>query len=122
MKLFKNPVFAVVFCLLLIVGSTCWNFNKKMKEEYKEACNDLRNKVIDFAETNGLKDLESTARASLISGDYESMIDEYNINAVDYGKSETAAVDKAINNYISFLQKTDKFPVKQFISLFNISF
>ena len=50
MKLFKNPVFAVVLCLLLIVGSTCLNAKVTMVRRYDRLLSRLCDEVLDYAD------------------------------------------------------------------------
>ena len=50
MKLFKNPVFAFFFCLLLIVSSTCLSVKVKMERRYDKVCDELYEEVLEFAE------------------------------------------------------------------------
>ena len=82
MKLFKNPVFAVVFCLLLIILSTCLNAKIGLEKRYDRVCDEVYEEIDEFAEKNGLTDLRSQARATLISGDYNALIHNYQASVV----------------------------------------
>ena len=122
MKAFKKPLVALILCIAVILISTCLNVRIGLDKKYDKVCDRLYSSVLEFASDNGMKDLEIQARTSLSSGNYSSLIDEFNIFAVGYDQSETSSVDKAIKAYSSFMHSIKKFPAKQFISLLNISF
>ena len=100
MKLFKNPVFAVVFCLLLIILSTCLNAKIGLEKRYDRVCDEVYEEIDEFAEKNGLTDLRSQARATLISGDYNALIHNYQASVVSGEKyKDLDDVDEAIRDY-----------------------
>ena len=120
MKLFKNPFFAVVFCLLLIVTSTCLSVKVKMERRYDRVCDKLYEEVLEFADDNGLGQLRSEAHAAAASGDYRSLIESYSAYAAEH--HDTDDVDDAIRDYTRFLRKTQQFPASAFVDLLNITF
>ena len=122
MKLFKNPLFAIVFCLLLIVCSTCLNAKIKMEKRYDSACDRIYEEVLEFADENGLAALKTEAHAAAASGDYGSLISAYSAySAGDYRDADD--VDDAIRAYNKFLQHcTHSFPASFFTDLLNIEF
>lgn len=127
MKLFKNLIFAVLLCLVLIVSSTLLNVEIKLPKAYENVCDDLCDKIIDFSSRKALPDLEYHARslrdsASASRAEYDGLIDEYNSSAVGYSKSDTNAAEKAIRNYRSFISKLSRFPAAPFAELLNLSF
>ena len=123
MKLFKNPVFAVVFCLLLIVLSTCLNAKIGLEKRYDRVRDELYEEIDEFAEKNGLTDLRSQARATLISGDYNALIHSYETSVVSGEKyKDLDDVDEAIRDYNTFLRKTTRFPASYFVELLHITF
>ena len=121
MKLFKNPVFAVVLCLLLIVGSTCLNARFKMEKKNDRLCGKLYEEIVEFADENGLGALKSDAHAAAAAGEYYSLITAY--NAYSLGNYHDADdVDDAIRSYTRFLRSTHRFPASLFVELFDLSF
>ena len=123
MKLFKNPVFAVVFCLLLIILSTCLNAKIGLEKRYDRVSDEVYEEIDEFAEKNGLTDLRSQARATLISGDYNALIHNYQASVVSGEKyKDLDDVDEAIRDYNKFLRKTTRFPASYFVELLHITF
>jgi len=120
MKLFKNPLFAIVLCLLLIVGSTCLNARIKMEKRYDRVCDKLYEEVLEFADENGLSELKNAAHSAAAAGDYRSLISAYSAYASGY--KDTDDVDDAIRDYTKFLRKTQQFPASVFTELLNITF
>ena len=120
MKLFKNPVFAVVLCLLMIVSSFFLT-GLKMEKKYDRLCGELYEEIIDFASENGLGSLKNDAHAAAAAGDYYSLITAY--NAYSLGNYRDADdVDDAIRSYTRFLRSTHRFPASFFVELFDLSF
>lgn len=121
MKLFKNPFFAIFFCLLLIVCSTCLNVRIKMQNRYDRVCDRLYEEVIEFAEENGLGELKTEAHAAAASGDYRSLISAYSSYSLgNYHDADD--VDDAIRDFTKFLRKTQQFPASVFADLMHITF
>lgn len=121
MKLFKNPLFAILLCLLLIVCSTCLNVRIKMQNRYDRVCDRLYDEIIEFADENGLGELKNASHAAAAAGDYRSLISAY--SAYSLGNYHDADdVDDAIRAYTKFLRSTQKFPASVFTDLLNISF
>ena len=120
MKLFKNPLFAILLCLLLIIGSTCLNVRVKMEKRYDRVCDRLYDEIIEFADDNGLGELKTAAHAAAAAGDYRSMVSAYSVYSTQY--KDTEDVDDAIRAYTKFLRSTQKFPASFFTDLLNISF
>ena len=120
MKLFKNPFFAVIFCLLLIVTSTCLSVKVKMERRYDRVCDKLYEEVLEFADENGLGELKNEAHAAAAAGDYRSLISSYSVYSVGYNDSDD--VDDAIRDYTKFLRKTQQFPASYFVDLLTITF
>ena len=123
MKLFKNPVFAVIFCALVIVLSTCLNAKIKMEKKYDRVCDKVYEEIDEFAEKNGLSELRIQARTTLLSGDYDSLIKSYqSVVASGEKLSHVDDVDDAIRSYSKFLRKTTQFPASYFVELLHITF
>lgn len=122
MKLFKNPVFAVILCLLLIVGSTCLNARFKMEKRYDRLFNRLCDEVLEYAEDNGIDELKYCARDVSSSGDYNALISSFNEFSSGHKHADTTDVDEAIQNFNRFLRKTQMFPAKMFVDLLHITF
>ena len=120
MKLFKNPLFAILLCLLVIFGSTCLNAKIKMEKRYDRVCDGMYEEVLEFADKNGLGDLRNAAHAAAAAGDYRSLISAYSAYAASYDGADD--VDDAIRDYTKFLRKTQLFPASVFTDLLNISF
>ena len=120
MKLFKNPVFAFFFCLLLIVSSTCLSVKVKMERRYDKVCDELYEEVLEFADENGLGELKTEAHAAAAAGGYRALISAY--SAYSSGYNGTDDVDDAIRDYTKFLRKTQQFPASYFTELLNITF
>ena len=121
MKLFRNPLFAVLFCLLLIVTSTCLNVKIKMEKRYDRVCDKLYEEVLEFADENGLGELKNEAHAAAAAGDYRGMISAYSAYS-SAGFNDADDVDDAIRDYTKFLRKTQIFPASAFVDLLNITF
>ena len=120
MKLFKNPVFAVIFCLLLIVCSVFLT-RFRMEREYDRLCSNLYDEIVEFAEENGLGALKSDAHAAAASEDYASLVTAY--SAYSLGNyHDTDDVDDAIRSYTKFMRSTHRFPASFFVDLFDLSF
>ncbi len=118
MKLFKNPVFAVIFCALVIILSTCLNAKIKMEKKYDRVCDEVYEEIDEFAEKNGLSELRIQARTTLLSGDYDSLIKSYqSVVASGEKLSHVDDVDDAIRSYSKFLRKTTQFPASYFVEL-----
>ena len=122
MKLFKNPLFAIVLCLLLIVCSTCLNAKVKMEKRYDRICDRLYDEVLEFADENGLGELKTRAHEAAADGDYRALIASYSEFTAGQGYHDTDDVDDAIRAYTKFLRKTQQFPAGLFVDLLNISF
>jgi len=123
MKLFKNPVFAVIFCALVIILSTCLNAKIKMEKKYDRVCDEVYEEIDEFAEENGLNELRIQARTTLLSGDYDSLIKSYqSVVASGEKLSHVDDVDDAIRSYSKFLRKTTQFPASYFVELLHITF
>ena len=123
MKLFKNPVFSVVFCAFLIVLSTCLNAKIKMEKRYDRVCDEVFEEIDEFAEKNDLTELRVQARGTLLSGDYDSLIKSYQAVVASGAKlSHVDDVDDAIRSYNKFLRKTTRFPASYFVELLHITF
>ena len=120
MKLFKNPLFALLLCLLLIVGSTCLNVRIKMEKRYDRVCDELYEEILEFADENGLGELKNAAHSAASAGDYRSMISAYSVYGANYKDADD--VDEAIRDYTKFLRKTQQFPASVFVDLLNIDF
>ena len=113
MKLFKNPLFALLLCLLVIVCSTCLNVKIKMEKRYEE--------VLEFAEENGLGELKTKAHTAAAAGDYRSLIAAYSEYSLgNYHDADD--VDDAIRDYTKFLRKSQQFPASVFTDLLHIKF
>ena len=109
MKLFKNPVFAVFFCVLVIILSTCLNAKIKMEKKYDRVCDEVYEEIDEFAEKNGLAELRIQARTTLLNGDYDSLIHSYQTSVVSGEKyKDLDDVDEAIRDYNKFLRKTTR--------------
>ena len=123
MKLFKNPVFAVIFCALVIILSTCLNAKIKMEKKYDSVCDEVYEEIDEFAEKNGLSELRIQARTTLLNGDYNALIESYE-SVVASGEhfSHVDDVDDAIRHYNSFIRKTTRFPASYFVELLHITF
>ena len=121
MKLLKNPVFATVLCLLLIVGSTCLNVKIKMERRYDRVCDRLYEEVLEFADDNGLSELKNAAHAAAAAGDYNAMISAYAADSLSVSH-DSDDVDDAIRDYTRFLRKTQQFPASVFTDLLHITF
>ena len=122
MKLFRNPVFAVFFCLLLIVSSTCLNAKIKMEKRYDRVCKELVEEVIDYADDNGITELRSDALSASINGDYDGLIDSVIGLSSNQKYGDTDDVLEAIRDYTVFISKTQKFPATIFADLWHLSF
>ena len=122
MKLFKNPVFAIVLCLLLIFCSTCLNAKVKMEKRYDRICDRLYDEVLEYAEGNRIDELKSHARDASATGDYRALIASFDELSAGRKFDDTDDVDDAIRDYNKFLRKTQQFPAKVFVDLLNITF
>ncbi len=122
MKLFKNPVFAVFLCLLLIVGSTCLNARVKMEKRYDRLFDELCEEVLEYADDNGIDELKIRAREASAGGDYSSLIAAFSELSAGQKFSDSSDVDEAIRDFNKFLRKTQHFPAKMFVELLNINF
>ncbi len=122
MKLFKNPVFAIVFCLLLIFCSTCLNARVKMEKRYDKLCDRLCDEVLEYAEDNRIDELKSRARDASATGDYRGLISSFDELSAGRKFDDTDDVDDAIRDFNKFLRKTQQFPAKVFVDLLNITF
>lgn len=122
MKLFKNPVFAIVLCLLLIFCSTCLNAKVKMEKRYDKLCDRLCDEVLEYAEDNRIDELKSRARDASATGDYRGLISSFDELSAGRKFDDTDDVDDAIREYNKFLRKTQHFPAKVFVDLLNITF
>ncbi len=122
MKLFKNPVFALVLCLLLIVCSTCLNVKVKMEKRYDRICDRLYDEVLEFAEDNGLDELKVRAHEAAADGDFRGLIASFSELSAGYSSHDTDDVDDEIRAYTKFLRKTQQFPARLFVDLLNIRF
>ena len=123
MKLFKNPVFAVFLCALVIILSTCLNAKIKMEKKYDRVCDEVYEEIDEFAEENGLNDLRIQARTTLLNDDYNALIESYE-TVVASGEhfSHVDDVDDAIRHYNNFIRKTTRFPASYFVELLHITF
>ena len=120
MKLFKNPVFAVVLCLLMIVSSFFLT-GLKMEKKYDRLCGELYEEIIDFSSENGLGSLKNDAHAAAASGDYRSLISTYNEYAMgNYRDSDD--VEDAIRSITRFLRNSQRFPASLYVNLFDLTF
>ena len=123
MKLFKNPVFAVLLCLVIVLGSTCLSAGGKMKSRHQKLCDELCEEVLSFADKNSLPALKTPAQATFVSGDCEALIGAYQDALGESRKFKDADdVDEAIRDYNLFLRKTQRFPASFFLDLLNIRF
>ena len=122
MKLFKSPVFALVFCLLLIVCSTSVSVKVKMEKRYDELCDELYEEILDFADENGLGELKSRAYAAHVERDCSGMISAYNELSAGKYYDDADDVYDAIRDYTKFQRKIQKFPAKVFVDLLHITF
>ena len=122
MKLFKNPVFAIVFCLLLIFSSTCLSVKVKMEKRYDKICDNLYDEILEYAEDNRIDELKSRARDASATGDYRGLISSFDELSAGRKFDDTDDVDDAIRDYNKFLRKTQQFPAKVFVDLLNITF
>ena len=123
MKLFKNPVFAVFFCSLLIILSTCLNAKIKMEKKYDRVCDNVYEEIDEFAEKNDLIELRMQARTTLLNGDYDTLIADYQSIVASGAKlSDVDDVDDAIRSYNKFLRKATRFPASYFVELLHITF
>lgn len=122
MKLFKNPFFALVLCLLIIVCSTCLSAKVKMEKRYDRICDRLYDEVLDFVDDNGLNELKTRARESAANGDYRALISAFNEFSSAHSYHDTDDVDDQILAYSKFLRKTQQFPAKIFVDLLHITF
>ena len=123
MKLFKNPVFAVIFCALVIILSTCLNAKIKMEKKYDSVCDEVYEEIDEFAEKNGLSELRIQARTTLLNGDYDALIESYQaVVASGENLSHADDVDDAIRDYNRFLRQTTRFPTSYFVELLHITF
>ena len=122
MKLFKNPAFAVLFCLILILSSTCISAKAKMERRYDRICDELYEEVLDFADENGIDELKSLAREAVSDGDYRALIAAFNEFSSGNNLREADDVDEEILAYTRFLRKTQHFPARLFVDLLHIRF
>ena len=122
MKLFKNPVFAIVFCLLLIFCSTCLSVKVKMEKRYDKICDNLYDEILEYAEDNRIDELKSRARDASATGDYRGLIAAFDELSAGRKFDDTDDVDDAIRDYNKFLRKTQQFPAKVFVDLLHITF
>ena len=122
MKLFKNPVFAVVLCLVLIVCSTCLNAKVKMEKRYDRLCDRLYDEVLEFADENGIDELKSRAREAASNGDYHALVAAFNELSSGSVLRDTDDVDDEIRSFSKFLRMTQQYPARFFVDLLNISF
>ena len=122
MKLFKNPVFAVFFCLLLIFCSTCLSVKVKMEKRYDKICDNLYDEILEYAEDNRIDELKSRARDASATGDYRGLISSFDELSAGRKFDDTDDVDDAIRDFNKFLRKTQHFPAKVFVDLLNITF
>ena len=125
MKLFKNPVFAVCLCLILIIGSTILSSGLKLQRRYQRTCNNLCYAMEDFASRNGLSELESSARDDLNYTtsrikDMHMLVLSYNSISSGYEKSEKKDVEKAIKKYNSLWDTLDRFPASFYANLLDL--
>ena len=121
MRSFGKTVLILLVCLALILVSTCINVKAGLEKKYDRVCDALISAVIDFADNNGLSELESKARSAEIDGDYSGLIEMYNSMSVS-GFASRDSVDKAVRGYNDFLRMLQRFPAKQLSSLVNFSF
>ena len=121
MKLFKNPLFAIVLCLLIVVCSTCLSAGLKMEKRYDRVCDRLYEEVLEFADENNLGALKTEAHAAAAAGDYRSLISAYSAYSAG-GYRDADDVDDAIRAYTKFLRKTQQFPASVFTDLLKIDF
>ena len=122
MKLFKNPVFAVILCLLLIFCSTCLSVKVKMEKRYDKICDNLYDEILEYAEDNRIDELKSQAHDASATGDYRGLIAAFDELSAGRKFDDTDDVDDAIRDYNKFLRKTQQFPAKVFVDLLNITF
>ena len=122
MKLFKSPVFALVFCLLLIVCSTSVSVKVKMEKRYDGICDELYEEILDFADENGLGELKSRAYAAHVERDCSGMISAYNELSAGKYYDDADDVYDAIRDYTKFQRQIQKFPASFFIDLLHITF
>ena len=122
MKLFKNPVFAIVFCLLLIFCSTCLSVKVKMEKRYDKICDNLYDEILEYAEDNRIDELKSQTHDASATGDYRGLIAAFDELSAGRKFDDTDDVDDAIRDYNKFQRKTQQFPAKVFVDLLNITF
>ena len=122
MKLFKNPVFAIVFCLLLIFSSTCLSVKVKMEKRYDKICDNLYDEILEYAEDYRIDELKSRARDASATGDYRGLISSFDELSAGRKFDDTDDVDDAIRDFNKFLRKSQHFPAKVFVDLLNITF
>ncbi len=122
MKLFKKPFFAVVLCLLLIVGATCLNVKVKMEKRYDRICDRLYGEVLEYAEQNGYGELKALAHEAAASGDYRALIAAFSVYSSGPVYSGADDVDDEIRSYTKFLRSTQQFPARIFVDLLKIEF
>lgn len=123
MKLLKNPVVALLLCLVLIAGSTCLNAKSKMESRYERVCDRLCREVLEFAEDNGLDELQAKARQARVNGDYRALIAGFNeALSANSGCKHADDVDDAVLSYTKFLKSTESFPASFFVDMLNIRF
>ncbi len=122
MKLFKNPVFAVVLCLLLIFCSTCLNAKVRMEKRYDKICDNLYDEILEYAEDNRIDELKSQAHNASATGDYRGLIASFDELSAGRKFDDTDDVNDALRDYNTFLRNTRQFPEKVFVDLLNITF
>ena len=126
MKLFKNPVFAVLFCLVLILAATFFSSRSKLESRYQNVCDELCGAMIDFGRENDLGELAEAARNAgyRTSGrltDAAVLIRQYDELSSGFSKSDTKAVEKAIKNYDSFQKLLVRFPASFYADLLKLN-
>ena len=126
MKLFKNPVFAVLFCLVLILAATFFSSRIKLERKYQSVCDDLCGAMVDFARENDLGELAETARDAgrKTSGrllDAAALIRQYDELGAGFSKNDTKAVEKAIRSYNSFQKLLTRFPASYYAEILKLN-
>ena len=123
MKLLRKPAFAFLLAFVIVIASTLISVNAKLDNNYALVCENLCDRVLDFAVENDLIDLATQARttrsASSRAVDYSSLIASYSAQAAGFDKDATRYADQAVKNYTRFMQETERFPANLFVRLLN---
>ncbi len=125
MKLFRNPVFAVVFCLVIIISSTVFGSVSKLERKYQSVCDNLCDAMIDYAAQSGDGELSSMAHsargeAKASIKDMHGLILQYEDSLPGNSGFDTKSVDKAIKSFNGFLDKLDRFPAALYYNYLHL--